>query len=57
MEQFIKLQDISTAEQLRKLGFTELPKQGSFFIFINDGKAIFSSEEKKKMIFTNIISV
>lgn len=55
MQKFIKTQDVSTSEQLKKLGFTELPKQGSFFVFINDGKANFSSEEKKKMVYTNIM--
>ena len=55
MEKFIKTQDESTALQLCELGFTELPKQGSFFIFINDGKANFSLEEKKKLIYTNIM--
>lgn len=57
MKNFIQTQDKETAIQLRSLGFTELPKQGSFFIFINDGKANFTLEEKKKMIYTNIMSV
>ena len=57
MNNFIKTQDVPTSEQLRQLGFTELPKQGSFFVFINDGKANFSSEEKKKLIFTNIMTM
>lgn len=57
MKNFIQTRDEGTAIQLRSLGFTELPKQGSFFVFINDGKANFSSEEKKKMVYTNIISV
>lgn len=55
MKNFIQTQDEGTAIQLRSLGFTELPKQGSFFVFINDGKANFSSEEKKKMVYTNIM--
>ena len=57
MEKFIKTQDESIALQLCKLGFTELPKQGSFFIFINDGKSNFSLEEKKKLVYTNILSM
>ena len=57
MHKFIKTQDFPTSEQLRKLGFTELPKQGSFFIFINDKKLNFTSEEEKKLIYTNIISM
>ena len=57
MHNFIKTQDVSTSQELKRLGFTELPKQGSFFVFINDGKADFSAEEKKKMVYTNIISV
>lgn len=57
MNKFIKTQDFATAEQLRALQFTELPKQGSFFVFINDGKVTFSSEEKKKMVYTNKICI
>lgn len=57
MKNFIQVQDEGTALQLRSLGFTELPKQGSFFVFINDGKANFSSEEQKKLVFTNKICI
>lgn len=57
MKNFIQTQDKGTAIQLRSLGFTELPKQGSFFIFINDGKANFTSDEKKKLVYTNILSM
>lgn len=57
MKNFIQTQDEETAIQLRSLGFTELPKQGSFFIFINDGKANFTSDEKKKLVYTNILSM
>lgn len=57
MKNFIQTQDEGTAIQLRSLGFTELPKQGSFFVFINDGKTDFSAEEKKKMVYTNKICI
>lgn len=47
---FIKTQDENTAVELRKT-LKELPKEGSFFVFINDGKQCFS--EKDKTVFTN----
>ena len=42
-----------TAETLRSLGYTELGKQGSFFCFINDGKATFSEDVSKTVEYTN----
>lgn len=42
---FIKTQDENTAIELRKT-LKELPKEGSFFVFINDRKQIFSKNDK-----------
>lgn len=47
---FIKTQDENTALKLRKI-LKELPKEGSFFVFINDGKQCFSNTDK--VVFTN----
>lgn len=57
MFQFIKVQDISTAEQLRSMNFTELPKEGSFFVFLNNRTINFSEEDKKKIIYTNKLCI
>ena len=53
---FIKTQDLSTAERLRELGFVELSKEGKFFVFISDGREVFSAEEKQNMVYTNKLS-
>lgn len=55
---FIKTQDTDTANLLRANGFTELAKEGSLFVFINQpGKMNFSESDMKKLIFTNKICV
>jgi hypothetical protein len=57
MEKFIKTQDAELANTLRTLGYKELRAQGKFFVFINNGKVYFSTEEKKKLIYTNKMEV
>lgn len=57
MEKFIKTQDAELANTLRTLGYKELKEQGKFFVFINNGKVNFSTEEKKKLIYTNKMEV
>lgn len=57
MQNFIKTNSESIAIQLKKLGFTELPKQGTFFVFLNNGTANFSEEDKKKVIYTNKLCI
>lgn len=53
---FVKTQDSSTADMLRAEGFQELPKEGKFFVFVNQpGKYDFS--ENKKIIYTNKLSI
>lgn len=56
MSNFIKTSDASVAEQLRKDGFHELPKEGQLFVFINKfgPSADFAN---KDVVFTNNISV
>lgn len=52
---FIATTDEATAEELRKLGFQELPKQGNRWMFINDNKINFSSDVMKDVQTTNIL--
>jgi len=53
MKNFVKTESKSVRDELRTAGFTELPMQGKFYVFVNDGKLDFSAEEKKEMLFTN----
>ena len=57
MENFIRTTDEQTAEELRKAGFKELPKQGRVFCFLNNGKLAFSEDQKKKVHYSNKMEV
>ena len=57
MKNFIKTSDAKLADELRASGFKELKSQGKFFVFLNNGKATFSSSEEKKLVFTNKMEV
>lgn len=57
MNNFIKTSDAELAQTLRLQGFKELKKQGKFFVFINNGKANFSSEQEKRLVYTNKMEV
>lgn len=50
---FIHTSDEETAEKLRQLGYEELPKEGSQWVFINNSNLSFSSEDDMKVNFTN----
>ncbi len=54
---FIKTSDAELAGTLRLQGFKELKKQGKFFVFINKGTVHFSSDDEKKVIYTNKMEV
>lgn len=56
-QNFIKTSDANTAEMLRNDHFTELPKQGDFFVFINDSTMKFSKQTEKQIIFTNTMNM
>lgn len=56
-DNFVKTSDSDTAEKLKANGFTEVSKEGEFFVFLNDGKQLFSKEDDKKVILTNVISI
>ena len=53
---FIKTSDEYTANIFRKHAFCELPKEGKFFVFVNNGRVNFDFD-KKKIVYTNIVSV
>lgn len=56
MMNFIKTQNAETADRLRQLGMSELPKQDQYFVFVNNGKTVFACDEKK-VVFTNILTI
>lgn len=52
--QFIYTSDEATKNNLTKLGFSEIPSGGSFFIFVNDSNLKFDDSVKSwKIGFTN----
>ena len=52
---FIRTSDATVAEELKKNGFTEMSKEGNVYVFINDGKANFSEDTKKKIAYSDIL--
>lgn len=53
---FIKTNNEDTANMLKQLGYMELSKEGSFWVFANTtGKTEFA--DKKDIIYTNKISI
>ena len=57
MKNFIRTTDEQTADELRKAGFKELPKQGNAFCFLNNKKVTFSAEVEKNLKYTNAMTV
>lgn len=54
---FIKTSDEHTAILLREAGLPELAKEGNKWVFVNDhDNVVFSSDENKKMFYTNKLS-
>ena len=54
---FIKTSDPSLVKKLRESGFTSVSQEGKMFIFINDGKAVFSDNEKKSLVYSDILCI
>ncbi len=55
---FIKTHDDNVAAQLRAAHFTYLDKDDSgMHVFINDGVYCFDESDKKKIAYTNVMSV
>ena len=50
---FIKTSDKETWLLLKREGYTELPKEGNKWVFINDKDFNFSSHDKKNIEYTN----
>jgi len=50
---FIHTSDEETAEKLRELGYEELPKEGTQWVFINNASLTFSSDDSMKVNFTD----
>lgn len=53
---FIHTSDEETAEKLRELGYEELPKEGTQWVFINNASLTFSSDDSMKVNFTDKIT-
>ena len=53
---FIHTSDEETAEKLRELGYEELPKEGSQWVFINNTNLTFSTDDGMKLNFTDKIT-
>lgn len=58
-QQFIYTMDKSIAERLKEQGFTLLSDNNGSYIFMNNGKLSFESEEDKniltKIAYTNVL--
>ena len=54
---FIKTQDTAVASYLRQSGYEELPHQGNFYVFLNNGKATFTEDFRKKVVLTNKLNL
>lgn len=52
MKQFIRTSDEETYKNLLNSGFTFIRRDGSFWVFLNDGKSTFH-EDDNKIMFTN----
>ena len=56
-QNFIKTSDLETAQELRRANLTELPKQGNFFVFLNNATAQFSEQTNKQIVYTNTMNM
>ena len=54
---FIRTKDEETKNILLKNGFELLNKEGSYYIFINNGKIDFSEEVQKEIFYTDKLNV
>ena len=58
-QHFIRTTDEDTAKSLREAGFTELKKEGSVFVFLNDWSKNFSKNniDEKKVNMSNRVCI
>lgn len=54
---FIKTSDEDTRLLLRKEGYVEVGKDGDKWVFINDKNYNFSEQDKKMIMYTNILNI
>ena len=54
---FIRTKDEHTKDTLLKNGFTFLNKEGVYYIFVNDGKVVFSDDVQKEVFYTDKLNV
>lgn len=54
---FIKTKDSNTAEELRKIGYTEMPMENMYYVFINDSNKKFESNIVGNAIFSNKLCI
>ena len=56
---FVRTEDEKIADELRRNGFQELKKDGSFFVFINEktDRAVTGFAESGKVVFTNQLNI
>ena len=57
MNNFICTSDENTADKLKEQGFQLVSNEHGMFTFINNVKLNFSDEEKKKISYTNMLSI
>ena len=54
---FIKTKDSDTVEELRKLGYTEMPMENMYYVFMNDSNKNFESNIVGNAIFSNKLCI
>jgi len=57
MSNFICTSDKSTADKLKEQGFQLISNEKGMFTFLNNAKLNFSDAEKKKISYTNMLSI
>lgn len=55
-EKFLKTTDTATSENLKKLGFQVVSESNGMYIFLNTDKLRFSSIDKSKIQYSNILT-
>lgn len=57
MEKFVKTTDKAIADKMKKSGYVLVNEVNNIFTFVNSGTLTFSDDEKKKVIYSNILCV
>lgn len=56
-KKFVCTTEAETADLLRKLGYQELPKQNGRYMFLNNNKLVFDSEDMKDVHYTDMLTI